>query len=137
YAMAAFRPRNCSGPGSKPCGTKGTSLQSVMALSPGRLRSDRLLPTCPCRPVGQALLLGSGPSPACPQLWSGRLGRHGRQATLPLLRQIVDPEPQDTSEADLKRRTLLRAGQSLAEDEVFIGDAGMGLAEILAAKVPR
>jgi hypothetical protein len=56
---------------------------------------------------------------------------------LPLLRLVLRADPGDCGEAALQRRALRQAGAGLQPDEVLVVDAGFGLADLLAERVPR
>lgn len=66
----------------------------------------------------------------------GAVGSLGKQR-LALPRLLVRAEASDTSEADLQRRVLQQAAQTLAENEALVTDAGFSLASLLAGKVAR
>jgi hypothetical protein len=56
---------------------------------------------------------------------------------LPRLRLVLRADPGDCGEAALQRRALRQAGAGLQPDEVLVVDAGFGLADLLAERVPR
>jgi hypothetical protein len=56
---------------------------------------------------------------------------------LPLLRLVLRADPGDCSAAALQRRALMQAGAVLQPDEVLVGDAGFGVADLLTGSVPR
>lgn len=66
----------------------------------------------------------------------GSIGSVGQQR-LALPRLLLRQEPTETTEAALKRRVLVQAGQSLAADEALIVDAGFALADLLELGVAR
>jgi hypothetical protein len=66
----------------------------------------------------------------------GGIGSVGKQR-LALPRLLLRQEPDETTEADLMRRALLKAGRDLAENEALVVDAGFALSDLLACGVPR
>jgi hypothetical protein len=56
---------------------------------------------------------------------------------LPVLRLLLRSAPDDPREAALQRQAVRQAGATLHDDEVLVVDAGFGLADLLAAPVPR
>lgn len=55
----------------------------------------------------------------------------------PLVRLILQSDPDDPSEAALQRRAVTQAGATLQPDEVLVVDAGFGVAALLTAGVTR
>jgi hypothetical protein len=56
---------------------------------------------------------------------------------IPLLKRIIRVKQKDHSEAELKAEILRQIPLYLDKEEVFIHDAGMSVAEVQAAKIPR
>jgi hypothetical protein len=81
----------------------------------------------------------SGAEKALPALVFAVVAAGGSIGTLrlPLRRLLLRPDPGDPSEAALQRDAVRQAGATLADHEALVVDAGFGLADLLAAQVPR
>lgn len=74
--------------------------------------------------------------PAVPIALAVRVGSTcGQRVPVPAL--ILRPDPADPREATLQRTLLTRIAALLEEHEVFVGDAGFPISQVLAAHVPR
>jgi len=71
---------------------------------------------------------------ALPALAFGMVGATGSvgEARLCLPRLLVEADPNDKSEADHQKRTVIRAAQTLTDQEALILDAGFPLADLLS-----
>lgn len=76
---------------------------------------------------------------ALPAIVLGMIGAVGSVGTLRLAlpRAFVRAETADQSEKNLERRTLTKAGEELAPQEVVVADAGFSLAAVLSCEVAR
>lgn len=76
---------------------------------------------------------------ALPAVVLGLVGAVGSVGSKRLLlpRLILRQEANEPKESHLQRRLLAEAGQSLAQDEVLLIDAGVGVADLMEAKVAR
>jgi hypothetical protein len=71
---------------------------------------------------------------ALPAISFGMVGATGSVGTsrLCLPRLLVEADPNDKSEADHQKRTVIQAAQTCAQDEALILDAGFPLADLLS-----
>lgn len=81
----------------------------------------------------------SGAEKALPALVFAVVAAVGSIGTmrLPVLRLLLRTAPEDPREATLQRQAVRQAGATLYDNEVLVVDAGFGLADLLAAQVPR
>jgi len=73
---------------------------------------------------------------ALPALTFGMVGATGSvgEARLCLPRLLVEADPNDKSEADHQKRTVIQAAQTRAQDEALIFDAGFPLKDLLSVQ---